>query len=566
MTWKRIESSTVDPDVEEGLQARIADPFWSLARQWQVGEFRGEDAATPLLVRLRADSVAIDSWQVGPPGTPSPGRPLGPGAALEPIVEAESPSDGRSAARAAAESAHLLIERLRADIDDESRQAVVAVLRALYPLVWSDDPLHRDAAGERRLALLARLAFDALAFARDVAAKPAAVLETLATEAKLSKQVRPRLATAIAAWGKGLADVFVGEVTPSTWNPARMEYEFRVGAPIRDAKRGVTLAARDHGGGRLDWYSFDIVGTHPRNEAGQVHRYESEVLPVPLQYAGMPATRFWEFEDAEVYFGGIDAEPDDIARAALAAYAAVYGDDWYLVPLAVPTGHGVQVTAVEVLDDFGDVTEVPSSAALDGAGRRFRGFELTGDGSAEQGGAPVLFIPPSVDATDAGRPLDDVSFARDEAANLAWAVERRVEGTYGRGIDPVAAAVGARVSPHPQSETSDGTWTFRLGGEIPDHWVPLLPVRIDGGVQVGLQRGRVPLPDGTSRGALSSVLEPDQRLVIEESEIPAAGLRVVRRFQSARTRSGALRVWLGRQKGPGRPAADSGYTTDQLLR
>ena len=35
MTWYRLEPNTVDTDVEEGIQARIADPLWLLARQWQ---------------------------------------------------------------------------------------------------------------------------------------------------------------------------------------------------------------------------------------------------------------------------------------------------------------------------------------------------------------------------------------------------------------------------------------------------------------------------------------------------------------------------------------------------
>ena len=59
-SWVRVESSTLDPDLVEGLAARVADPLWLLARQWQVGEFTGEDAANPLLVRLSARSVVLD--------------------------------------------------------------------------------------------------------------------------------------------------------------------------------------------------------------------------------------------------------------------------------------------------------------------------------------------------------------------------------------------------------------------------------------------------------------------------------------------------------------------------
>ena len=58
-TWQRLEATTIDATLVEGPEARIADPMWMLGRQWQVGEFTGEDAASPLyleaLVRACAD-------------------------------------------------------------------------------------------------------------------------------------------------------------------------------------------------------------------------------------------------------------------------------------------------------------------------------------------------------------------------------------------------------------------------------------------------------------------------------------------------------------------------------
>jgi len=43
-----LEPGRADP--EEGLRARIADPVWFLARQWQLGEHQGEDASSPVAV------------------------------------------------------------------------------------------------------------------------------------------------------------------------------------------------------------------------------------------------------------------------------------------------------------------------------------------------------------------------------------------------------------------------------------------------------------------------------------------------------------------------------------
>src|SRR5437762_13201178 len=42
-TWMRLEAGTRTGSISTGLQARIYDPLWLLARQWLVGEFQGED-------------------------------------------------------------------------------------------------------------------------------------------------------------------------------------------------------------------------------------------------------------------------------------------------------------------------------------------------------------------------------------------------------------------------------------------------------------------------------------------------------------------------------------------
>lgn len=576
MNWQRVESSTIDPAVVDGLAARIADPLWLLARQWQVGEFRGEDAANPLLVRLRAQSVEVDEWRPGPSDGDGALRPTDAGQAtpLEALVEAEPVAGQPGSVRLGAEAAHLLVGMLRTELAAPVLTSVVAGLRTRYPITLPNSRDRRDRAGERRLAVLAAHSFDALALASELAGlmadRTSASREMAALATGLiaggPQSAVTTLATVLERWAVSLLSVFVLPNVNETWNPERMEYEFQLGAQTGGSPVGSALAARDYGGGRLDWYSFDLGDHYPRTRVGEVTTYEREMLPTALRYAGMPASRFWEMEDGGVYFGDVDAAPEDLARVTLAAYAAVYGDDWLMVPLTVAAGSIVQVTQLVVLDDFGGTTPIGSAAVLDGPDRVFKYFELTGDPAPSSGGAPVLFLPPTVATTDSGRPLDDVSLARDESANLAWAIERRVEGSYGRGVDPLAskAGIGPYAAPPP---TATDVWTFDLGGDVPGNWVPLFPVRLGQGGAIGLQRGRVPVP-GTrrTRGALSTLLEPDRRLIVEESEVPDAGLRVIRRFQSARTRTGGLRVWLGRQKGPGRPSPDSGFVTDRLLR
>ena len=73
--WDRIEPHTRDPELEEGLQARLADPLWLLSRQWQLGEFRGEDAASPIHVRATVEHFPLASFRNGAvPGAPASHR------------------------------------------------------------------------------------------------------------------------------------------------------------------------------------------------------------------------------------------------------------------------------------------------------------------------------------------------------------------------------------------------------------------------------------------------------------------------------------------------------------
>jgi hypothetical protein len=247
----------------------------------------------------------------------------------------------------------------------------------------------------------------------------------------------------------------------------------------------------------------------------------------------------------------------------VAAYATVYGDDWYLVPIQVPAATLTTITTLRVFDDFGGVTDIPAAAVVDGGGedRAFRFFELSGDPGPAAGAPPALFLPPSLETTDAARPLEDVRFVRDEVSNLAWAVEHRVEGAAGRPVDLAARAA-------PEEHTDEGAggdrWRLVLSSPVPEHWVPLVPVRIGADGAIRLQRGRVPVPGGTSRGARGRILEPRRRLLLHEEEVLRTGVRVVRRFQSARATDGSLQTWIGRRKGPGRGEGSSGLAYDEL--
>ncbi len=64
-SWVRLEPRCRDDEMNEAVHARIYDPLWMLARQWQAAEFQGEDTGSPVLARWRADSAPITRYYAG---------------------------------------------------------------------------------------------------------------------------------------------------------------------------------------------------------------------------------------------------------------------------------------------------------------------------------------------------------------------------------------------------------------------------------------------------------------------------------------------------------------------
>ena len=54
--WNRLEGRPRKDDFDRALKAEIRDPLWMLTKQWQMGEFLGDDAGSPLTFSM-ADTI-----------------------------------------------------------------------------------------------------------------------------------------------------------------------------------------------------------------------------------------------------------------------------------------------------------------------------------------------------------------------------------------------------------------------------------------------------------------------------------------------------------------------------
>src|SRR5690349_6343158 len=81
----RLEPRARSKDFSLGVAAPLGDPLWLLARQWQMGEFAGSDAGSPVRADLQSRTAPLSHAQLGTSAeTPLDGLPP-----LEPLVERE---------------------------------------------------------------------------------------------------------------------------------------------------------------------------------------------------------------------------------------------------------------------------------------------------------------------------------------------------------------------------------------------------------------------------------------------------------------------------------------------
>lgn len=578
--WSRLEPQPYASDVRTALRAETADPLWFVARQWQFLEYQGNDAGTPVDVRVAGETAAISRVLAGPLDREAASRATDYDHASLPLeagIEREEPRRGHL--RLAFE-AGLQFERLLA-----ARSRSVARARAAFrerfafdPVAVPDDAADRAGAAWRDLlgtpAIDGAKLYAALAPLRKADGTMSALPAGLGLSAAAAKAAK----LAAQDWLAWYEAAPLAPAPASAWRAERQEYALAVSA--RFGTEEVVLAADEYTDGHLDWHAFRAVrgslGEPARARASTTFAHRA-TLASPVEYGGKPADRFWEFEDAQVNLGALEAGPTDLARLLFVEFALVYGNDWFIVPVELEVGSLTRITTFRVRDTFGVEAEVGRSRNADG--RPWSMYELTAEDGAPRFARDLFFLPPTLAGVHEGKPIEEVAFLRDEMANLAWGVERRVPGASGDGMDRGLEATRRAMQQVIPAAPADASLVYRLATEVPEHWIPLVPVhdpRTGTGELFGVQLERGAMirtgADGTRRRVQPRGLllradpsvppEDETPLRLEEEEVPREGAVVTRSFQFGRWLGGRSLLWLGRRKTVGRGSGSSGLRFD----
>jgi hypothetical protein len=582
--WNRLEGRPRTHHFDRALRAEVRDALWMLTKQWQLGEFRGDDAGSPMLARLCTSTTAFDRYQ--PDGGGVEPSPLD--MPLETRVE-RRPIRWRARTQKLSLDLRLAIGRhwvklLRRAFDRGDLSVdYSAAYRTRYPFLAPDPTAKADAAvcahaeAWSQASAIAGRAMDGFALLEHLDDSDHNDWDGVGA-APADQPALTMLAGRLRDW---LGQLVTQPGERDAWLPGRLEYQFGCSAPLQG--RDLVVRAEEYFQGHLDWYA---VERSPRGSLGDLPSGGSPptpasttFIPVSVIFAGMPNTRWWEFEEQRTNFGRVRPDTTDLGKLLLLEFGLVYANDWFVLPYTLPIGTATSVHGVAITNVFGERIWVePVTYRGDPAWDRWSMYELTGAARER-----ALILLPAASLVQGGPALEAVAMVRDEMANLVYGIERRVPlptgaskpgGEAGRELFHRLERI---VGPPPAPPAPVAPIRYQVMNTVPEHWIPFLPVHQPGSVrETRLQRAAMPRLLGRDPAAFDLVeprtsllregldATPAQSYFVNEEEVPRAGALVTQAYQRTRWLGGRAYVWLRVRKATGRGEASSGLAFDRL--
>jgi hypothetical protein len=552
--------------MQKSLQAQVRDPLWLLARQWQVGEFLGDDTGSPVHATLGAEMQTVTTYR---PGTDDSATvAIDPTLPIEVHVEREA-----VVLRLRGSVQHgLYFENLVRQGGVANPETVIAAFRAAFPISATvPDPEYAPPDAARFRSLVAGRVTDGEALYASAVATAAGQTPTTPLPASAQNTGMPAVITAFVAFRGAL---FSEPQTDSAWEGRSLDYDFALGSPV--PSQNVELNAPDFPGGHLDWYSFSLQTAQPNAvftaNPAQVTPMSFDFLPNHVTFRGMPNARWWDFEDAVTDFGQVTAETVDLAKLLVMEFALIYGNDWFSVPVPVtvgtstasPRGTLTRVTTLVVTDTFGVRTLIrPSEKTQVNPGETpWSMYKIAGKGTRSD----FILMAPTLGLTMDAAAIEEVLFLRDDMAAMAWAVENQLQDDLDAPVNAYQMylqRIAKNPPPPPPVATAGGPQIYyTLETPVPDNWIPMVPVQTPQGA-LYLRRGIMESGSASvNLQARALVLEPQHPFFVADRNVPRSGVQVERYFRYTRSSDGSVFLWLARKSGQGRGSGWSGLRFD----
>lgn len=583
--WNRLEGRPRANDFDRALKAEVRDALWMLTRQWQIGEFFADDAGSPIFAKVRMRTSQLTKYQAAGGTTES--------------VETDIPLETKVERRMVewTWNKHKMRFDLRAQMGRQWSKLLnntpglsvyLGKYLTNYPIVLpardpAGDYVYAHRRGWQQYAALAGRCIDGGDLYLYLA-DPSHHASDGITNDPTDKSNLDSLGKEFQKW---VDAQYSQPAQEEAWKPEYLEYQFACSAP--QAGNPVVLAAQEYAQGHVDWYSFDrapaVAGGlgGPADPATPEQVTVSSFIPTPVTFQGMPDPRWWALEDRKTDFGSITPATTDLAQLLLMEFGLVYANDWFLVPFRIPAGTLALVEGLAVTNNFGErFWVIAAGTGAEDNWHRWAMFEISSETTGARADTSLL-IPPSASNILDGDSLEEIELARDEVANMAWAIERTIPSVAGPGRSGKDEAretlqyqqqlVGTGTAPPPYF--ADIAYLAMMS--VPEHWIPFMPVHLPGSLrEIQLQRSRmlrivpndpnppVKVPPRTTLIREGLDISPAQPYFVHEEEVPRAGITVTEAFRRTRWTKGEAYVWLGVQKQTGRGERSSGLAFDTI--
>jgi len=576
--WNRLEGRPRTHHFDRALKGEVRDALWMLTKQWQMGEFKADDAGSPVHAKVHITSSRLDTFKAAGqnPQDFEHNIPLEAKAEQKQIPFTR---DGKEISiDIRLQLGRYWLQLLKEKGLNYKHEYINKYAFKLPEKNGFSADIYAHKEVWQQYAALSGRCMDGYKLLQYLDEKEENQASDGISNTDPDKTALDQIGQRFSVWYSGMY-YQPSEGNNDAWQPERLEYEFECSAESNVDKK--TLAAKEYASGHLDWYAFDL-----KEDAGEASGPEKETftdtfIPSHIEFDGMPEARWWKFEDSKTDLGDIKPSTTDLSKLMLMEFGLVFANDWFLIPYTLPVGSLVKIEGLTVQNNFGETIWVESTEKESTADLPWSMFKLR---SALQNN--ILFLAPSAMKVQESNPLEEVRFVRDEMANMVWGIETVIQTRIGKPDKGSEAALRIRKfhedligKQNDQDEIPYAAEiSYQAMTDVPENWIPFVPVhKNENQRSIQLQRASMlriiegdpsdhpekikPETSMLREGLDETVLRP---YFIYEEEVPRSGVTVLRSYQRTRWQNGEVFTWAGMRKKSGRGEGSSGLAFDKI--
>lgn len=570
LMWNRLEGRPRTHNFDKALKAEVRDALWMLCKQWQMGEFKGEDAGSPVFSKIKVNSSTLSEYRLGNGST----QPIKRNLPIETLIEQKMIPMERNTSKISLDIRLQLGKYWSKLLKSKSLNTYLSKYIQSYGFSVpakdrSTDYIYAHKEELQQWLAISGRCIDGYEIIKIISLGESAskdiILDDAAHEATIEEL------------GVHLLKYFENNfVQPNNgndaWLPDKIEYK----ASFADNNSNKNnLTAEEYYHGHLDWYAFNLESENSLNVQNQ---HLDTFIPTAVEFDGMPDKRWWKFEDHKTSFGDVTPSTTDLSKLLLIEFGLTFANDWFLVPFDLPIGSIAEIQGLTVTNNFGDNIWIEATEKGVTTLTNWSVFRQTSKESNKK-----LFLSPSAIKVQESNPIEEIWLIRDEMANMVWGIEKVVPTSIGKGVQGGEYAIQKRQYHEKvvgSIEVVDyaANVYYKAMTDVPENWIPFIPVHADGHRrQIQLQRGSMlRIIDGDTLAPekikpLSNILREGLEIkpkplayLIHEEEVTRAGTKVIQGFQRTRWLAGSVFVWFGAKKKTGRGEGNSGLAFDKL--